>query len=70
MKYTCKYIHIQTWVENIFHSDFVISICKGVFKIARNYPKKYFLFQKPAKSGSAGIWKCGMHRHLAFISAT
>lgn len=31
-----------------------------MFKIARNYPKKYYLFQKPAKSGSAGIWKCAL----------
>ena len=43
---------------NIFHSDFVISICIGMFKIARNLPKKYHLCQKPAKSGSARIWIC------------
>ena len=29
-----------------------------MFKIARNYPKKYYLCQKPAKSGSARIWIC------------
>ena len=29
-----------------------------MFKIAGNHPKKYHLCQKPAKSGSARIWKC------------
>ena len=53
-----RHIHIQIWVENICHSDFVISIYIDMFKIARNYPKKYYLCQKPAKSGSARIWKC------------
>ena len=29
-----------------------------MFKNCRNHPKKYYLCQKPAKSGSARIWKC------------
>ena len=30
----------------------------GMFKNCRNHPKKYYLCQKSAKSGSARIWKC------------
>ena len=29
-----------------------------MFKNCRSHPKKYYLCQKPAKSGSARIWKC------------
>ena len=33
-----------------------------MFKNCRNYPKKYYLCQKPAKSGSARIWICVLTR--------
>ena len=36
----------------------MISICIGMFKIARNHPKTFHLCQKPAKSSSARICKC------------
>ena len=29
-----------------------------MFRNCRNHPKKYYLREKPAKSGSARIWKC------------
>ena len=44
----------------IFQSDFVTSICICMFKIARNQPKNYHLCQKPAKSGSARIWRTSL----------
>ena len=58
LQFTSNSVCIQGRIENIFQSNFVISICIGMFKIARNHPKKYHLCQKPAKSGSARIWKC------------
>ena len=50
VKQTC---FLKITFGGIFQSDFVISIYIGMFKTARNHPKKYHLCQKPAKSGSA-----------------
>ena len=54
VKQTC---FLKITFGGIFQSDFVISIYIGMFKTARNHPKKYHLCQKPAKSGSARILK-------------
>ena len=57
MKFTSKYKLLQICVGNIFHWDFMIYFCPSMLKNCRNHPKKYYLYQKPAKSGSAGIRK-------------
>ena len=55
VKLDTKVVFFKRTFEGIFESDFVISNCISMFRIARNHPKKYHLCQKHDKSG---ICKC------------